>query len=118
MTRLKIVLLLGFLVGSGAFLINLNGCGGSSGSSTPPPPPPPPKIQHVVVIFQENRSTDNLFQDPVLIKRGADIQNYGVNSHGQKITLTPTALETDYDLGHTHNAFVAMYDNGKMDGPT
>ena len=24
------------------------------------------KIQHVVVIFQENRSTDNMFQDPVL----------------------------------------------------
>ena len=115
MTRLKILLFLGFLVGSGALLINLNGCGGSSGSSTPPPPPPPQKIQHVVVIFQENRSTDNLFQDPVLIQRGADIQNYGINSLGQKITLTPTALETDYDLGHTHNAFVAMYDNGKMD---
>ena len=116
MTRLKILLFLGFLVGSGALLINLNGCGGSSGSSTPPPPPPPQKIQHVVVIFQENRTPDNLFQDPVLIQRGADIQNYGINSLGQKIMLTPTVLKTDYDLNHSHKSFVAMYDNGKMNG--
>ena len=30
-------------------------------------------FQHIVVIFQENRTPDNLFQDPVLIDRGADI---------------------------------------------
>src|SRR5277367_2620498 len=35
------------------------------------------KIQHVVIIFQENRTPDNLFQDPMLIQRGADIQSYG-----------------------------------------
>ncbi len=44
-------------------LASLNGCGGSGGST---PPPPPGKIQHVVVIFQENRTPDNLFQDPIL----------------------------------------------------
>ena len=115
MPRLKMLLFCFFLVATGVLLINLNGCGGSSGSSTTPPPPPP-KIQHVVVIFQENRSIDNLFQDPVLVQRGADIQNYGINSLGQKITLTPTTLQTDYDLSHTHSSFVAMYDNGKMDG--
>jgi phospholipase C len=27
-------------------------------------------IQHIVIIFQENRTPDNLFQDPVLIARG------------------------------------------------
>jgi phospholipase C len=74
------------------------------------------KISHVVVIFQENRSTDNLFQDPVLVQRGADIQNYGVNSHGQKVILTPVSLKIDYDLSHSHPSFLAMYDNGKMDG--
>jgi hypothetical protein len=34
-------------------------------------------IEHVVVIFQENRTPDNLFQDPVLIGRGADIVQQG-----------------------------------------
>ena len=55
----------------GGALLSLNGCGATG--SPAPPPPPPGKIQHVVVIFQENRTPDNLFQDPVLINRGADI---------------------------------------------
>ena len=91
-------------------------------SPTPTSPTPASKIQHVVIIFQENRTPDNLFQDPVLIKRGADIQNYGINSQGQEITLGQIDLGTvganpdNYDLSHAHSAFLAMYDNGKMDG--
>jgi phospholipase C len=79
-------------------------------------------IEHIVVIFQENRTPDNLFQDPVLISRGADIATSGVNSLGQTIPLTPIDLGTagsnpqNYDLGHGHANFVAMYDGGKMDG--
>jgi phospholipase C len=79
-------------------------------------------IQHVVIIFQENRSTDNLFHDPVLIARGADIASSATNSLGQTVPLTPINLGTNgsnpssYDLGHFHGAFVAMYDGGKMDG--
>lgn len=79
-------------------------------------------IQHVVIIFQENRTPDNLFQDPVLISRGADIASSGVNSQGQTIALTPIDLGTtgsspqNYDLSHAHSAFVSMYDGGKMDG--
>lgn len=79
-------------------------------------------IQHIVIIFQENRTPDNLFQDPVLISRGADIASSGVNSLGQTIPLTPIDLGTagsnpqTYDLSHAHAAFVAMYDGGKMDG--
>ena len=79
-------------------------------------------IQHVVVIFQENRTPDNLFQDPVLIKNGAEIAQSGVNSVGQTITLSPIDLGTagsnpqNYDLSHAHSAFVSMYDGGKMDG--
>src|SRR5450755_616865 len=34
-------------------------------------------IQHIVIIFQENRSTDNLFHDPVLMARGADLASSG-----------------------------------------
>lgn len=116
MLRPKMLLLWSLLAGVAGLLINLNGCGGSSGGSTTSPPPPSQKIQHVVVIFQENRSTDNLFQDPVLVQRGADIQNYGINSLGQKITLTPISLKTDFDLDHSHKAFLEMYDGGKMDG--
>jgi hypothetical protein len=79
-------------------------------------------FQHIVVIFQENRSTDNLFQDPVLISRGADIASSGLNSMGQTIALSPIDLGTtgsnpqNYDLSHANAAFVAMYDGGKMDG--
>jgi phospholipase C len=79
-------------------------------------------IQHVVVIFQENRTPDNLFHDPVLMSQGADIASSGLNSLGQTIPLRPIDLGTtgsnpqNYDLSHTHRAFVAMYDAGKMDG--
>jgi len=79
-------------------------------------------IQHVVVVFQENRTPDNLFQDPVLISRGADIAGSGLNSQGKMITLQPIDLGTtgsnpqNFDLSHSHSAFVAMYDGGKMDG--
>jgi phospholipase C len=73
-------------------------------------------IQHVVIIFQENRSPDNLFQDPVLVKRGGDIQNYGINSNHQKILLGPRPLADYYDLGHGYPNFISQYDDGKMDG--
>lgn len=79
-------------------------------------------IEYVVIIFQENRSTDNLFQDPVLINRGADIVASGVDSTGQSVALAPMDLGTVgsnpqiYDLDHSHLAFVEMYDGGKMDG--
>ncbi len=79
-------------------------------------------IQHVVIVFQENRTPDNLFQDPVLISRGADIVSSGKNSLGQIVPLRPIDLGTSgskpqkYDLGHRHIDFVNMYDGGKMDG--
>ncbi len=79
-------------------------------------------IQHVVVIFQENRTPDNLFHDSVLISRGADIASSGVNSHGKTIPLSQIDLGTtgsnpqNYDLGHEHSDFISMYDDGKMDG--
>jgi phospholipase C len=75
-------------------------------------------IQHVVIIFQENRTPDNLFHDPVLIGRGADIASSGKNTNSPTgmTTLTPTALVTNYDLNHAHIAFLQSYDNGNMDG--
>jgi phospholipase C len=79
-------------------------------------------IRHIVVIFQENRSVDNLFQDPVLVSRGADIATSGKTSFGQTVALTPMDLGTAgsnpqlYDLDHSHIGWVSMYDGGKMDG--
>ncbi|HEX4544495.1 MAG TPA: hypothetical protein VH114_15115 [Candidatus Acidoferrum sp.] len=95
-------------------LLNSSGCGGGGTPISPPPPPTPfgNKIQHVVVIFQENRTPDNLFHG----LPGADIANSGVNSLGQTIALTPITLANNYDLSHAHPAFVKQYDNGKMDG--
>ena len=94
-------------------LLILDSCsnGSSSGLTSPPG-----QIKHVVVIFQENRTPDNLFQDPRLISRGADIAQSGMNSKGQTIALAPIALANDYDLDHSPSAFRTMYHGGKMDG--
>jgi len=69
-------------------------------------------IQHVIIMMQENRTTDNLFHG----LKGADTANYGMNSKGKKIQLTPQALANKYGLDHYHPDFVWMYDGGKMDG--
>ena len=69
-------------------------------------------IKHVVIIFQENRTPDNLFHG----LPGADIASSGINSAGQTIPLTVVPLANNYDLSHAHSAFVNMYDAGKMDG--
>src|SRR5271168_1761585 len=115
MTRSPCLLASIVLAGAAGVLLNLNGCGVSSdGAQTQSQQPTP--IQHVVIIFQENRTTDNMFQDPVLIARGADIAQTGLNSKGQAITLSPIELASPYDLNHNHPAFMVMYDGGKMDG--
>jgi phospholipase C len=59
------------------------------------------KIQHVVVILQENRSFDDLFAG----YPGADTRSYGYNSKGQKIALAAAPLEAAYDLDHSASAF-------------
>ena len=107
MIKLPILVFAIVVLATGGTLVSLNGCGGSSSGSTTPPPG---KIQHVVVIFQENRSTDNLFQDPVLIKAGADIQNFGIDSHGNTIPLQEVDLAAHYNPNHTHSAFNDMCD--------
>jgi phospholipase C len=80
----------------------------------------PNPFKHVVVVVQENRTPDNLFHG-LLTWRGINPKNYniakvGVNSKGQVIPLAPVALGSTYDLDHSHAAFLAMYDGGKMDG--
>jgi phospholipase C len=74
------------------------------------------KIEHIVIIVQENRTPDNLFHDLPKFLPGADIADSGISSTGETIALTPLPLSVPFDLGHLHADFVAMYDNGKMDG--
>jgi phospholipase C len=64
------------------------------------------QIKHVVIIFQENRSTDNLFHDPVLIAAGADIASQGKTSTGEMVTLISAPLVTGFGLGHSHKSFL------------
>jgi phospholipase C len=87
---------------AGALLLSLNGCGVVTAS------PQTAKIQHVLVIVQENRTPDNLFQDPVLIGRGADIAQSGIDSKGNTIPLMKSDLTVDYDPDHSHVAFARM----------
>ena len=98
------------LLASIAVLLIMNGCG------DPPPRIPRGTFEHIVIIFQENRTPDNLFHDPVLMAAGADIASTAHNSLGETIPLTPVPLGVIYDPDHSHASFVKMYDGGKMDG--
>ncbi|HEY6327529.1 MAG TPA: alkaline phosphatase family protein [Candidatus Cybelea sp.] len=70
------------------------------------------KIQHVVIIFQENRSINDLFNG----LPGAGTVRVGKNSLGRSVTLLPRLLTAPYDISHQHSAFVTEYDGGKLDG--
>ncbi len=64
-----------------------------SAATTATPPPFSSKIQHVVVIIQENRSFDDLFNG----FPGADTAQSGINSQGQTIPLTPCRSNSALD---------------------
>jgi phospholipase C len=67
-------------------------------------------IKHVVIIIQENRSFDNLFDG----FPGADTLNYGYMSTGAKVSLQPIPFEVG-DMDHYFANGIMDYDNGKMD---
>lgn len=117
MKRIATMCTLPFLAAAALVLV-LSGCAGygDSTAATDPASALAGKFKHVIIVFQENRTPDNLFHDPVLIARGADIASSGINSSGQVVPLIPTPLGINYDLGHTHASFVAMHNGGKMDG--
>ncbi len=113
--RLRALVFAIVLLAMGGTLASLNGCGGTSGTT----PPPPGKIQHVVVIFQENRTPDNLFQGlctanggPYTCGPGAalDLAQSGTDSNHKTVPLQETDLGVTYDPDHSHTAFNAMCD--------
>ncbi|HET6275824.1 MAG TPA: alkaline phosphatase family protein [Candidatus Cybelea sp.] len=61
------------------------------------------KIQHVVIIVQENRSFNNLFYG----YKGATTAKFGYTSSGTKVTLSPVSLKTSWDLEHDSGGFFA-----------
>lgn len=92
-------------------------CGGGGGTLPGPNPTPGPTIgpagiQHIVIIFQENRTVDNLFNG----FPGADTVLSGKNSTGGMVALQPVSLAAPYDLDHSHTGFTTEYNGGAMNG--
>jgi phospholipase C len=69
-------------------------------------------ISHVVIIIQENRSVDDLFN----ALPGADTAHAGRNAANQSVPLAPELLTAPYDLSHRHTAWKVDYANGSMNG--
>ena len=80
--------------------------------SPSPSPSPVSQITHVIVIIQENRSFDNLFNG----FPGADTVQFGTLHDGTQIALTPIPLSRGKSLSSAHKSFLTAYDGGKMDG--
>ena len=82
-------------------------CGGNGGiassSGLPGVRASQSKIKHVIIIVQENRSFNNLFNG----YPGAKTQSYGYDSSGKKVELQPIGLATKWDLEHNGNGFFA-----------
>ena len=95
----------------------LAACGGGGGGSasvyTPAPTPVPtlpPLIKHVVIVIQENRSFDNLFNG----FPGADTVQSGTMSNGQTVALQPVSFTAVPDIEHSHPNWYAEYANGRL----
>jgi phospholipase C len=97
-----------------ALTLTLSACNASAGQTVSPLAPAAArahratgsgsnKIQHVVILIQENRSFNNLFYG----FKGATYAKFGYDSHGNKITLQPIPLETRWDVEHDSYGFVA-----------
>jgi len=72
------------------------------------------KIQHVVIIIQENRSFDNVFAG----FPGADAPLTGLRHNGKPVTLHQATLQQDpnVDIKHDYKHAQIEYDSGRMDG--
>jgi len=79
-------------------------------------------IKNVIVVIQENRTPDNLFQDQNLINAGADIipPSTGGSCGNNRFQQTPLGARTLHDCvdpDHSHiPSWENSYDGGLMDG--
>ncbi len=108
----------------GMLIAGFNAC--SSSSSQNAAPPQPAVIQHVVIIFQENRTPDNLFYglcippygsasacstSPSATQYNIQTSNWLNSSSSSGVTQPGVvALDNDYDPNHAHIAFTQMCD--------
>ena len=92
------------------------GAGGTIPGPGPTPTPPPAQspIKHIVIIIQENRTVDNLFNG----LPGADTVTHGLGHLGQTIQLHQVELENGSDPCHDHVCWLPTYDGGKLVLPT
>ena len=72
-------------------------------------------FQHIVLIVQENRTPDNLFQGLCgpgrkLCPVPYDLQNFGINKAGNKVPLVETPLGIGYGGDHSLAGFVRQCD--------
>ena len=65
----------------------------------------PPVFKHIVIVFQENRTPDNLFGSNPNFEPGVDIATMGRTSTGAMVALGPTPLAGCYDIDHSHRSF-------------
>jgi phospholipase C len=71
------------------------------------------KIQHVIIIVQENRSFDDLFHG----YPHADAQSYGYTMAGEKVKLSAIPLEEPWDIDHSLQSFLTACDGtGSLPG--
>lgn len=64
------------------------------------------QIQHAIIIVQENRSMDNLFQG----FPNANVQSYGYDKNGNNIPLQPVPLDIKWDIVHSSGSFFKSCD--------
>jgi phospholipase C len=106
-----------FLIVGACALVALAGCGVSL-VLTPSPsvpdstvsPIPGSPIQHIVIIMQENRTLDNLFNG----FPGADTVQSG-QLNGVTMPLRPISLADGRDPDHSHKQWWTAWDHGNMD---
>ncbi len=96
------------------FLFVLSGCGGGSvpppGSPVSPPTSRPASIRHVVIIIQENRSFDTLFNG----FPGANTAQTGRLSTGQSVALHSNSFTDPQDINHSHVNWYKQYAGGNL----
>ncbi|HEY4037186.1 MAG TPA: alkaline phosphatase family protein [Burkholderiaceae bacterium] len=106
---------------------------GLANAQTVNPPDLLERFQHIVIVFQENRTPDNLFQglctppfgsaDSCSAQPGPgqyDIQvSHWLDRNSATGTTQPklVLLANKYDLSHAHTAFVAMCNRQSSTGP-
>ena len=108
-------------------IASLAACGGGGASAPPavhatPTPTPAPtaaptanprgKINHVVIVIQENRSFDSMFHG----FPGADSASTGQISTGATVPLTRVPLSSPYDMDHSYNDARTGMNGGAMNG--